>query len=130
MKTRPLVLPENTLESTLFGLATLKPNNTEKVTYTNLGPYLMKKKFNQFISEVKRSMGVVLDSIVYSRIAIEVSKVDGLDHIEVSLDKRCSLPIAGNQYFLLEREAKENDLSLVGFIDSLNFILNDSRVYK
>lgn len=130
MKKRELIQPQNTLQSTLFGLATLKPNNTEKVTYINLGPYLMKKKFYQFIDEVKRSMGITLDTIVYSRIAIEVSKIDGNDHIEISLDKRCSLPIAGNQYRLLEHEANKFELSLNGFVDSLNFILNDSRIYK
>lgn len=37
---------------------------------------------------------------------------------EISLNKLCSLPIAGNY-----------NTSLDGFIDSLNFILNDQRNY-
>ena len=127
---KPLVLPINTLESSLFSLATLRPPHTDKVKYINLGPYLQKKKFNQFIKGVKESMGITLDGIVYSRVAIELSEIDGADYIEISLDKRCSLPIAGNQYFLLERDARDADMSLVGYIDSLNFILNDSRIYK
>lgn len=127
---KPLILPQNTLESHLFSLATLKPPNTEELKYVNLGPYLGKKRFRQFVDEVKICMDIELDTCVFSRIAIEVSKIDDIDFIEVSLDKRCQLPIAGNQYFLLERHADKFDLSLVGFIHSLNMILNDSRIYK
>ena len=74
-------------------------------------------------------MHIDLDRIVYSRICVEVSMLDGSIHYEISLNKLCSLPIAGNQYKLLEREAGNYNTSLDGFIDSLNFILNDQRNY-
>lgn len=125
---KPLIY--NTLESTLFNLSTLVPLNTDKVKYKNIGPYLGKKRLYQFIDEVKKNMGISLDPCVYSRIAIEVSKIDEDDFVEISLDKRCELPIAGNQYLLLERDSEEFGLSFVGFIHSLNMILNDSRIYK
>lgn len=127
---KELLQPINTLQSTLFSLATLKPPNKGNVKYLNLGPYLGKKRFYQFIREVKNVMDIDLDTIIYSRIVVELSEIDGVDYVEISLDKRCSLPIVGNQYKLLERHAESFDLPLNGFVNSLDFILNDSRVYK
>jgi len=128
-KLKDLVLPTNTLESTLFSLSTLRPPHKENLKYMNLGPLLGKKKFYRFIDAVKRDLGIVLDTIVYSRICVEVSEIDGYLHYELSLDKRCSLPIAGNQYELLKRHANDFDMPLIGYADSLNFILNDTRNY-
>lgn len=120
----------NTLSSHLFSLATLKPPNSDKVLYMNLGPYLGKRSFNKFIDESYNQINIKLDKIVYSRICIEITKIDDLNYIEISTDQRISLPIAGNQYKILERDANKFGISLVGFIDSLNFILNDSRIFS
>lgn len=127
---KALVLPVNTLKSTLFSLATLRPPHKENLKYVNLGPFLQKKKLYRFIEVVKRDMNIDIDPIVFSRICIEVSEIDDSLYIEISLDKRCELPIAGNQYQLLAREASEFDMSLDGYITSLNFILNDERNFK
>ena len=45
-KKKELTNPENTLESTLFSLATLKPQNKHNLKYVNLGPFLGKNKFD------------------------------------------------------------------------------------
>lgn len=113
----------------LSDLRTTKPNHTDKIKFVNLGSLLGKEIYNQFINVVKKEIGCI-DSIVYSRICVEVSDIDGIPYIEISLNKNCQLPIAGSQYYILERNANKFDMSLVGYVDSLNYILNDSRNFK
>lgn len=121
------LLEPNTLNGCLFSLAVQKPINTKSIVYLTLGHYLKKKKFYQFIRAVKRNIDIDLDTIVYSRIVIEKSKIDEQDYLEISLNKICNLPIAGKQFPMLVRHAEHNKISLINYIHSLNFILNDSR---
>lgn len=114
-------------EHELFGLRTIKPNHTDKVKYVNLGPLLGIKYFNLFLKAVERELGVKIDGVTYSRICVEVSKVDGYWYIEISLNEICNLPIAGSQYHILSNDATKYEMSLIGYVDSLNFILNDTR---
>jgi len=111
----------------LFGLRTVKPNHTDNIKYVNLGPLLGKKYFNLFLKSVEKEMGFKIDGCVYSRICVEVSKVDDYWCIEISLNENCILPIAGSQLHNLNKDAIHNDMSLIGYVDSLNFILNDTR---
>jgi hypothetical protein len=114
----------------LFDLTPSTPDNNESISYKRMGSHLGKKKFHQFINEVRKEMGLKLDSIYFSWVIIEVSAVDNTEHVEVSIDPNVFLPIAGKQLPTLERHANDFDMSLVGFVDSLNFILNDSRIYN
>lgn len=114
-------------DTCLFELRTVKPNHTDKIKYVGLGPLLGKKYFNLFLKAVEKEMGVKIDGGVYSRVCVEVSKVDDYWYVEISLNELCRLPIAGSQYHILNRHATNNDMSLEGYVDSLNFILNDTR---
>lgn len=114
-------------DTCLFELRTVKPNHTDNIKYVNLGPLLGKKYFNLFLKAVEKEMGIKIDGIIYSRICVEVSKVDDYWCIEISLNKTCVLPIAGSQYHILNSDATKYDMSLIGYVDSLNFILNDTR---
>jgi hypothetical protein len=113
----------------LFDMRTTRPDDTAKVSFDYLGRTFPKKKFNKFIDEVMKSLNVRLDKQVYSYMMVEESLIDGESYFELSLSKDVYLPIAGSQYHIIERYARDNDMSLVGFVDSINFILNDSRVY-
>jgi len=110
-------------------MRTTRPDDTTKIAYERFGSHLGKKKFYKFIDEALKSLNVKLDKQVFSYMIIEESLVDSEPYFELSLSKDIHLPIAGSQYRILERYAIDNDMSLVGFIDSINFILNDSRVY-
>lgn len=117
-------------EISLFDLRTTRPDDTKKIAFEKFGPHFGKKKFNKFIDEVFKSMNVKLDRQVYSYMIIEESLIDGESYFQLSLNKDIYLPIAGSQYHIIERDARDNDMSLVGFVDSINFILNDSRIYR
>jgi hypothetical protein len=118
---------DQSAEHDLFSLRTVKPNHTDNIKYVNLGPLLGKKYFNLFLKAVEKEMGFKIDGGVYSRVCVEVSKVDDYWYIEISLNELCRLPIAGYQLPILIRHATNNDMGLVGYVDSLNFILNDTR---
>lgn len=126
MKNDVVLTDGRDLATTLFNLAVIRPNDTELVQYKLIGPYLGKKKYHQFIKAVS-DIGIELDKALYSRICIEVSKIDGEDYVEVSTNIVCELPIAGKQLPILQRDAEKADMCLNGYIDSLNFIINDQR---
>lgn len=113
----------------LFDMRTTRPDDTAKIAFERFGAHFGKKKFYKFIDEAFKSLNVKLDTQVFSYMIIEESLVDGESYFELSLNKDIFLPIAGSQYRIIERYAIDNDMSLVGFVDSINFILNDSRVY-
>jgi hypothetical protein len=115
--------------ASLFSLETDRPKNTKFVSFVKFGTTFGKKKFNQFLKAFKKDMGFELDPAVYSRMILEESTVDGAKYYELSKEKEIFLPIAGRQLPIIERKAKENDIQLEGFLDSFNFILNDSRIY-
>ncbi len=120
----------NLSEPCLFELRTIKPNHTDKINYVNLGPLLGKKYFNRFLEVVKKEMNIKIDSAMYSRICVEVSEIDENPYIEISLNKVCHLPIAGSQYHILSTHANNHEMCLEGYVDSLNFILNDIRNFN
>lgn len=113
----------------LFDMRTTRPDDTAKIAYERFGPRFGKKKFYKFIDEVLKSMNVKLDKQVFSYMIIEETLIDGESYFELSLSKEVCLPIAGSQYRIIERYAIDNEMSVVGFVDSINFILNDSRVF-
>lgn len=113
----------------LFDLRTTRPDDTANIAYERFGPEFGKKKFNQFLKVWEKDMGFRLDSAVYSRMIIEISKIDGENYYELSLNENVFLPIAGKQLPIIAREAKDNDIQLEGFVESFNFIMNDSRNY-
>lgn len=113
----------------LFSLETDRPQDTEHVKYVKFGPTFGKKKFNQFLKVWEKDMGFPLDGAVYSRVILEESKIDGQPYYELSMHEEIFLPIAGRQSGILERKAREKEISLDNFAVSFNFILNDSRNY-
>jgi len=110
----------------LFSLNVDRPDDTDKIKYKTIGSILGKKKFYQFRNEFKESTGIELDVAVYSRMIVEVSKIDDYDYYELSLHNE---PITGRQSEIIKRHANNNEMSLAGYVDSINFVLNDSRVY-
>jgi len=128
-------LTENTLKTCLFSLAIEKPRDTNSLRYTTLGRYLQKKnfetfckKFETFINSLDLDSKFFFNKPFYSWLVVEVSKIDGEDYLELSANDKIFLPIAGKQLSCIEMEAKHLEMSVVGFCDSLNFILNDTRV--
>lgn len=119
-------------ESSLFSLRTIRPNNTDSIKFVLLGPLLGKMYFNKFKEAVKKDMDIVLDDAVYGRMCVEVSTIDDKYkyYIEMSLNKICQLPIAGNQLHILKRDAEKYEMCLEGYVNSLNFILNDERNFN
>lgn len=117
-------------EISLFDMRTTRPDDTETIAYERFGPIFGKKKFYKFIDEVKKSMNIDLDKQTYSYMILEESLIDGKSYFELSLNENCALPIAGAQLSIIKRHARDNDMSVEGFVDSINFILNDSRVYE
>ena len=115
--------------SSLFSLTVETPTDTNNIKYKTLGPLFGKKKFYTFIKEVENVIGIKLDAIVYSRIVIECSIIDDVSYYELSLNENNYLPIAGKQLSILIQEANRNEISLINFSDSINFILNDNRIY-
>lgn len=116
--------------SGLFSLAVDKPKDTETRSYVTFGPTFGRKKFYQFIEEFEKSTEIKLDSILFSHIVLEKTTVDGQPYYELSLNENVFLPIAGRQSSILKRKAYESDMSIEGFADTFNFILNDSRIYQ
>lgn len=114
-------------EPSLFELRTVKPNHTKNIKYVNLGSLLGKKLYNIILKDIKNEMGFSIDTVTYSRMCVEVSYIDDLPYIELSLNKLCQLPIAGSQYHILQRDAERQEMPLEGYVDSLNFIINDTR---
>ena len=111
-------------------MRTTRPDDTKTISYERFGPTFGKKKFYKFIDEAKKSMGIDLDKQTFSYMIVEESLIDGQSYFELSLNKDVALPIAGRQYSILERYARDNDMSIEGLVDSINFIMNDSRVYE
>jgi len=116
--------------SGLFSLSVETPTDTNSIKFRTLGPLFGKKKFYAFIKEFENVMSIKLDAIVYSRIVIECSTVDEMNYYKLSLNENNFLPIAGRQLSILEIESNKNEMSLIGFAESFNFILNDSRIYE
>jgi len=114
----------------LFDMRTTRPDDTKIVAYHKFGATFGKKKFYKFIDEVKKLMGIILDLQTFSYMIIEDTLIDGESYYELSLNENVFLPIAGSQLSILKRYANDNEMSLNGFIDSINSILNDSRVYN
>jgi hypothetical protein len=131
----------NTLDVCLFSLATVKPHDTETLKYTSLGGYFghknirnarrdydaFCKRFETFINSLDLENKFFFDKVFYSWLCVEVSKIDGEPYAELSLSDKIFLPIAGRQLSCIERDARELEMSVVGFADSFNFILNDNR---
>lgn len=113
----------------LFDLRTTRPDDTKTISYEKFGPLFGKKKFHQFLKVWNTDMGFPLDSAVYSRMILEVSQIDGQPYYELSMNKEIFLPIAGRQSSIIERKAQEQEIQIEGFLESFNFILNDSRNY-
>lgn len=113
----------------LFDLRTTRPDDTKIVAYQKFGPTFGKKKFYRFIDEVSKSMNVKLDTAVFSRMILEDTIIDGQSYYELSMNENIFLPIAGRQSEIIKRYAHRNDMQVEGFLESINFILNDSRVY-
>lgn len=124
MRNKKGVKPE---DISLFDMRTTRPDDTVKIAYEKFGPRFGKKKFHKFINEALKSLNVKLDNQTFSYMILEESLIDGESYFELSLNKDIYLPIAGSQYRIIERYANDNDMSMVGFVDSINFILNDSR---
>jgi hypothetical protein len=131
----------NTLDVALFSLATVKPHDTETLKYTSLGRYFGSKgirtarrdydafckKFEAFINSLDLENKFFFDRVFYSWLCVEVSQIDGEPYVELSLSDKIFLPIAGRQLSCIERDARELEMSVAGFADSFNFILNDLR---
>jgi len=131
----------NTLDVALFSLATVKPHDTKTIKYQSLGRYFGRngyrnarrdydafcKRFEEFINSLDLDNKFFFNKPFYSWLVVEVSKIDGEDYAELSVSDKIFLPIAGKQLACIETEAKNLEMSLVGFCDSLNFILNDTR---
>jgi hypothetical protein len=124
----------NTLDVALFSLATVKPRDTETLKYTSLGRFLGKKgydkfckKFETFLNGLELTNKFFFDRVFYSWLCIEVSQIDGEPYVELSVSDKIFLPIAGKQLSCIERDARELEMSVAGFADSFNFILNDLR---
>ena len=131
----------NTLDTCLFSLATIKPHDTKTIKYTSLGRYFGNKgyrfakrdyeafckKFEAFINSIDLENKYFFDRVFYSWLCIEVSQIDGEPYAELSLSNKIFLPIAGKQLPIIERHARELEMSVEGFADSFNFILNDLR---
>lgn len=113
--------------ASLFDLRTIKPNHTGNTKYVNFGPLLGKKLYNIVLKDIEKEMGFSIDPVTYSRMCVEVSDIDNVQYIEISLNKLCQLPIAGSQYHILERDAEKQEMSIEGYVESLNFIINDTR---
>jgi hypothetical protein len=114
----------------LFDLRTTRPDDTPKIAYEKFGPLFGKKKFKQFQKVWEKDMGFPLDGAVYSRMILEVTQIDGQPHYELSMNQEIFLPIAGRQSSIIERRAQEKEIQVEGFLESFNFILNDSRNYQ
>jgi hypothetical protein len=129
----------NTLDVALFSLATVKPHDTETLKYTSLGRYFGRKgyrfarrdydafckKFEAFINSLDLENKFFFDRVFYSWLTVEVSQIDGEPYAELSLNDKIFLPIAGRQLACIEKEARDLEMSVVGFADSFNFILNN-----
>jgi len=132
----------NTLDVALFSLATVKPHDTKTIKYQSLGRYFGRngyrnarrdydafcKRFEVFINSLDLDNKFFFDRVFYSWLTIEVSEIDGVSYAELSLSDKIFLPIAGRQLSCIERDARELEMSVVGFADSFNFILNDTRM--
>jgi len=125
----------NTLDVALFSLATVRPHDTETLKYQSLGRYFGRKgyeafckKFETFINGLDLENKIFFNKPFYSWLVLEVSEIDGEPHAELSLNDKIYLPIAGRQLSCIKRDASELEMSVVGFRDSFNFILNDSRI--
>jgi hypothetical protein len=131
----------NTLDVALFSLATVKPQDTPTLKYQSLGRYFGRngyryarrdfdafcKKFEAFINGLDLENKFFFNKPFYSWLVIEVSEIDGEPYAELCLSDKIFLPIAGRQLSCIERDARELEMSVVGFADSFNFILNDTR---
>jgi len=131
----------NTLDVALFSLATVRPHDTKTVKYQSLGRYFGEKgyrnarrdyeafckKFEAFINGLDLENKFFFDRVFYSWLCVEVSQIDGEPYVELSLSDKIFLPIAGRQLSCIERDARELEMSVAGFADSFNFILNDLR---
>lgn len=127
----------NTLDVALFSLATTKPHDAENLKYQSLGRYFGRngyrsarrdydafcKRFRKFINSLDTKY--FFDEVFYSWLVVEVSQIDGEPYAELSLSDKIFLPIAGKQLPIIERHARELDMSVVGFADSFNYILNN-----
>jgi hypothetical protein len=133
----------NTLDTCLFSLAIDKPRDTNTLKYTTLGRYFGRngyryarrdfdafcKKFETFINSLDLDNKFFFNKPFYSWLIIEVSKIDGEDYLELSVNDKIFLPIAGKQLSCIEMEASKLDMSVSGFAESINFILNDTRTF-
>jgi hypothetical protein len=124
----------NTLDTCLFSLAIQKPRDTASLKYQTVGRYLGKKdfesfckRFETFINGLDLTNKFFFNRPFYSWLVLEISHIDGETYGELSVSDKIFLPIAGKQLSCIERDAKELEMSLAGFADSFNFILNDRR---
>jgi hypothetical protein len=124
----------NTLDTCLFSLAVTKPRDSAKLKYSTLGMYLGKKDFDKFCTKLERFINELelehkffFNKPFYSWLIVEVSKIDDVLYAELSVNDNIFLPIAGKQLSCIERDARELEMSVDGFVDSFNFILNDLR---
>jgi len=131
----------NTLDVALFSLATVRPQDTKSIKYQSLGRYFGRngyrnarrdydafcKRFEVFINSLDLDNKFFFDRVFYSWLCVEVSQIDGEPYVELSLSDKIFLPIAGRQLSCIERDARELEMSVAGFADSFNFILNDLR---
>lgn len=128
----------NTLDASLFSLATIKPHDTKTIKYTSLGRYFGKsfgnarrdyevfcKKFEAFTNSLDLENKYFFDRVFFSWLCVEVSEIDGKPYAELCINENVFLPIAGRQLACIERHARELEMSVVGFADSFNFILNN-----
>lgn len=129
----------NTLDVALFSLATVKPDDTETLKYTSLGWYFGRngyrnarrdfdafcKKFEAFTNSLDLQNKYFFDGVFFSWLTVEVSQIDGEPYAELSLSDKIFLPIAGKQLACIERHARDLEMSVVGFADSFNYILNN-----
>lgn len=118
--------------SGLFDLSIEKPSDTPNIKFINLGRYLGKKrfytfckKFESFINTLDLDIKVFMNKPFYSWLVLEVSKIDEQDYAELSVNEKIFLPIAGKQLYCIERQASELEMSLIGYCESFNYILNE-----
>ena len=129
----------NTLDVALFSLATVKPRDTKNLKYQSVGRYFGRngyrnarrdydafcKKFEAFINSLDLDNKFFFNKPFYSWLVVEVSQIDGEPYAELSLSDKIFLPIAGRQLSCIEMDASKLEMSVVGFADSFNYILNN-----
>ena len=129
----------NTLGTALFSLATVKPHDTENLKYQSVGMYFGRngyrnarrdydafcKKLEAFIGSLDLDNKFFFNKPFYSWLVVEVSQIDGEPYAELSLSDKIFLPIAGRQLSCIESDARKLEMSVVGFADSFNYILNN-----